>query len=629
VLLRRLYFDLIGLPPSPDELQEFLQRLDRESLDAVWVSVVDDLLQRPAYGERWARHWLDVARFGESSGKEANIAFPYAWRYRDYVIDCFQRDVPFDRFIVEQIAGDLLPADSPQERARLLIATGFLAIGTKNLDEANPLQFAADVIDEQIDTVSRAFIGQSIACARCHDHKTDPFPMDDYYALAGIFASTQTFFGTAVSPANRMAGDPLPLPVAAGQAILHPSISPQRVTELKKQLASLQQEREEGMRSVQEAIKTGQSTEDKFALRDALRIFWRSGAIEGELEKYDEHGQSLPLGMGVVDRKAIVDAPFLEAGDILQPQSPVPRRLPSGLGGTPRGGLPSDQSGRLQLAHWLADPAHPTTARVIANRIWLHLTGEGLVRTVDDFGATGERPTHPELLDYLAASLIDHQWSVRRLIRSIVLSRTYRQASTYEASAYAVDPDNLYHWRANKRRLEAEAIRDAMLAVSGELDLQRPLASLVAREIGDRPISLIGLDSKLPPDLDGARHRSIYLPVLRDRLPDVLATFDFAEPSFVSGQRDVTNVPTQALYLMNSPFVIQRAMALAGRLQQEVGEFDDRAVQWLYRYCLARDPTPAELLLAKKFRANQAAGEDLLVSYCQALLSSAEFRYLD
>jgi hypothetical protein len=252
-----------------------------------------------------------------------------------------------------------------------------------------------------------------------------------------------------------------------------------------------------------------------------------------------------------------------------------------------------------------------------------------LVRTVDDFGATGDRPTHPELLDYLAASLIDHQWSVRRLVRSIVLSRTYRQASTHTASAYAVDPDNLYHWRANKRRLEAEAIRDAMLAVSGELDLQRPLASLVAREIGDRPISLIGLDSKLPPDLDGARHRSVYLPVLRDRLPDILATFDFAEPSFVSGQRDVTNVPTQALYLMNSSFVLQRAMTLADRLEQELGEFDDRAVRWLYRHCLARDPSPAELQLAEKFRANQASVAETLVSYCQALLSSAEFRYLD
>lgn len=634
-LLRRLHFDLVGLPPSPDAIRDFSQRVKSEGIDSALAAEVDVLLASPQFGERWGRHWLDVARFAESSGKEANISFPYAWRYRDYVFDSVNADMPFDRFVVEQIAGDLLPFDNDVERARLLIATGFLAIGPKNLDEANAFQFAADVVDEQIDTVTRAVMANSVACARCHDHKFDPFSMQDYYALAGIFSSTKTYFGTAVSPSNRIGGDPLVLPRGAGQPIFHPSIPKERVTALKTQLAALKKEQKDGMAAAMKAAAKGEDTEKFFTLRDALRIFWTSGGIEGQLEKVDESGQALPLAMGVLDRQRIINSPWLERGEISRPGNRVPRRFPEVIELADASNVPARQSGRLEFARWLTHPDHPLTARVIVNRVWRHLLGAGLVQTVDNFGFSGERPSHPELLDTLAVRFMGDGWSIKKLVREIALSRTYRQASAYREDAFRADPDNRWLWRASKRRLDAEAIRDAMLVVAGELDAARPAGSLVATQIGDRPISLIGLDPKIPADLDGSRHRSVYLPVLRDRLPDVLDLFDFAEPSLVTGDRETTNVPVQALYLMNSPFVQSRANALSNRLLRESNRHEERLRQ-AFVICFGRAPDADETKLAAAFfetektvTADDQRYQQLLTSYCQALLATAEFRNLD
>ncbi|HTN75977.1 MAG TPA: DUF1549 and DUF1553 domain-containing protein, partial [Pirellulaceae bacterium] len=635
-LLRRLHFDLVGLPPSPDALEQFAQRAQKDGLDAAIRAEADTLLASPQFGERWGRHWLDVARFAESSGKEANISFPYAWRYRDYVIDAVNADLPFDRFLLEQIAGDQLPYENDQERARLLIATGFLALGPKNLDEANPKQFAADVIDEQIDTLTRAVLGQSIACARCHDHKFDPFPMSDYYAMAGMFISTKTYFGTAVSPSNRIGGDPLVLPRDAGQKIFHPSITAERVKSLHAELAKLKQQEVTGMAAAKKAMETGGDPEKFFTLTDALRIFWTSGNIEGQLEKVNEQGEALPLAMGVLDGEKVVDAPLLARGEVDRPGETVPRAFPKVMELASAKPPPADASGRLQLAQWLTQADHPLTARVISNRVWSHLFGEGLVRTVDNFGFSGERPMHPELLDHLALDLQKNQWSLKQLVREIVNSRAYRQASTHNDKTFASDPENRLLWRMSKRRLDAEAIRDAMLVAAGELDSNRPEGSLVAKKIGDRPISLIGLDASLPTDLDGSLHRSVYLPVLRDRLPEVLDLFDFAEPSLVTGHRETTNVPLQALYLLNGTFVTARAKGLASRLQREADNHDAR-IRRAFLLCLSRKPDEAELKLATAFfaKAENLAGQDesarqsLLAVYCQALLSTAEFRNLD
>jgi hypothetical protein len=632
VLLRRLHFDLVGLPAAPQAIQRFHRRIRAEGFEAALEKETDELLASPRFGEHWGRHWLDVARYGESSGGEANITFPYAFRYRDYVIDSFNADLPYNRFLTEQIAGDLLPFETDEERARLLIATGFLAVGPKRLDEGNGFQFLADLVDEQIDSLSRAVLASSIACARCHDHKFDPFTMQDYYSLAGIFVSTKTYFGTAVSPANRTAGDPLVLPRLDDQPIFHSSIRAKQVEKLKAELQELKDEEKRRREAVWKAVAEGKDPSELFTITDALRIFWRTGAIEGQLEKVDEEGNALPLAMGALDRETIHDAPLLKRGDINQPGDTVDRGFPEVLSIGEEFNIPADESGRLQLARWLTHPQHPLTARVMVNRVWQHLFGAGLVRTVDNLGSTGEMPSHPELLDHLAVRFVEQGWSIKRLIREMVLSRTYRQASVFRESAFLKDPDNRLLWRMPKKRLPAESLRDAMLAASGELDPARPEGSLVAKVIGDRPVSLVGLDKRIPADLDGSVHRSVYLPILRDRLPEVLELFNFAEPSLVTGQREVTNVPLQALYLMNSEFVHNRSKALAARLEKEAATTEDR-IELAFRLCFGRAPLEEERQRSLEFLDQREINEEqklpVLVRYAQALLSTAEFRNLD
>jgi len=636
VLLRRLHFDLIGLPPSPQALDQFVAAVQRRGIDKALAAEVDRLLETTAFGERWGRHWLDVARYAESSGGEANISFPYAWRFRDYVIDAVNADISYDRFLTEQIAGDLLPYGSDAERARLLTATGFLAVGTKHLGENNEQQFMADIVDEQIDSLTRAVMSSSVACARCHHHKFDPFLMDDYYALAGVFHSTKTFFGTYTSPANNRSGDVLPLPRIDGQKIFHPSVTPKRFAQLKKTLAALEAEWTE-IENAKKAAFAGLKPEKTFTLREVLANIWRRGPIEGKLETLDDKGQAIPVTMGTLDRDQVVDAPLLARGEIARPGDIVPRGFPKAIKVSHSHRIPDGQSGRLELARWLTDSKHPLTSRVFVNRVWHHLFGAGLVPTVDNFGTTGTDPSHPELLDTLAVQFVEDGWSLKRLVRQIVLTRTWRQSSKYRHDSFQTDPENRLLWRMSKRRLEAEAIRDAMLAASGELDLRRADGSLVARMIGDRPISLIGLNKKLPTDLDGSLHRSIYLPVIRDRLPDVLDLFDFAEPSLVTGRRDKTNVPVQALYLMNSDFVQDRAAALAARLAA-LSTKREVQIGHAFRFCFSRDPDPTELERGLKFlkvdlvRDSDSSDEEteqVLVQFCQALLSTAEFRNLE
>ena len=637
-LVRRLHFDLVGLPPSPAATARFLTAMEDDGIEVALADAVDELLQSAQFGERWGRHWLDVARFGESSGGESNISFPYAWRYRDYVIDAVGADIPYDRFLIEQIAGDLLPCDDRAERARLLTATGFLAVGPKNLGEGNDKKFKADIVDEQIDSLSLAVMASSVACARCHHHKFDPFAMEDYYGLAGIFASTKTYFGTYTSPANNQSGDPLVLPRLADQKILHKSLSPKKFVELKARFATLDAERQE-INDAQQARFAGQEPEKQFTLREVLANKWRLGPVEGKLETLDAEGRALPVAMGVLDAENVIDVPLLARGEIGREGTIVPRAFPQAIPVEGAASIPAEQSGRLELALWLGNEGHPLTSRVFVNRVWKHLFGRGLVATVDNFGTTGARPSHPELLDTLAVEFIKNGWSLKRLVRSIVLSRSYRQASIFDAESFRNDPENRLLWRMPKRRLQAESIRDAMLFVSGELKASRPDGSLVATHIGDRPISLIGLNKKLPKDLDGSTHRSVYLPVVRDRLPDVLELFDFAEPSLVTGDRETTNVPVQALYLMNSSFVQTRAAAVAARLQHETAN-DEELVRKAFQLCFGREAEAAERDRSLAFlRHNkqqevedvaQKTDHDLSVlSFCQAMLSTAEFRNLD
>ena len=623
-LLRRLHFDLVGLPPSLAAMGRFLSSTKSAGIEASLSSEVDELLRSPQFGERWGRHWLDIARYGESSGGESNVSFPYAWRYRDYVIDAVNADIPYDRFLTEQIAGDLLPFDTDAERARLLTATGFLAVGTKNLGEYNDAKFTAELIDEQIDSLTRAVMGSSVACARCHHHKFDPFSMEDYYGMAGIFASTKTFFGTFTTPGIPRGGDLLVLPRVAGQKIFNKSLPPKEFEQLKAKQAKLAAVRTQ-INAARKAALAGEEPKKRFTRREKLANKWVLGPVEGKLETLDEEGKALPVAMGVLDDK-IVDVPLLARGEIGREGNIVPRAFPQAIRVSDAPSIPKQQSGRLELTRWLTSPDHPLTSRVFVNRVWKHLFGQGLVSTTDNFGTSGSTPSHAELVDTLAVQFADDGWSTKRLIRRLVLSRTYRQSSTFNPDAFQKDPDNRLLWRMPKRRLEAEAIRDGMLRVSEELNLERPGGSHVATIIGDRPISLIGLDKKLPRDLDGSTHRSVYLPVIRDRLPDVLNMFDFAEPSLVTGKRETTNVPVQALYLMNSPFVQERAAQLSARLRKETSN-NNQLVRRAFALCFGRLPDDDETQQALEFLDDE--DESTMLSFCQAMLCTAEFRNLD
>jgi hypothetical protein len=447
-----------------------------------------------------------------------------------------------------------------------------------------------------------------------------------------------------VAPGNQIGGDLLSLPHVAFQQIPNKSVSSRRVQQLSTELAALKKEEIDRRAAARKAVESGEDPNQFFSLRDALRIIWRTGAIEGQLKTVDDQGRALALTMGVTDRDEPIDVPLLERGEINSAGDRVPRGFPQIMQLDRVAPPSSEQSGRLEFARWLTHPEHPLTARVIVNRVWHHLFGVGIVRTVDNFGAGGELPSHPELLDCLAVDLIDNNWSIKSLIRNIMLSRAYRQASTYRAKAFLRDPENRLLWRASKRKLDAEAFRDAMLTVSNQLDTARPVGSLISL-IGDRPISLLAFDKRVPADLDGSRHRAIYLPVIRDRLPDALELFDCAEPSLVTGARDATNVPLQALYLMNGEFVQQRAAGLAKRLRQE-RQTQPAQVALAFKLCFGRPPDAVELQLALDFLAatrlpqnepNQLndtndSNENKdrhLQSYCQALLSTAEFRNLD
>lgn len=673
-LLRRLHFDVVGLPPAPDAVRRFTAEWSQDP-DAAIAAEVDRLLASPQFGERWGRHWLDVARYAESTGKEIDLSFPNAWRYRDYVIDAFNSDKPYAEFIQEQIAGDLLPARSDAEWAEHLIATGFLALGPKAIIEQNPRQFHADLIDEQIDTTTRVILGVSVACARCHDHKFDPIPQTDYYALAGIFESTETFFGGSRSQRNRQPSQLLILPLDDPNPSDQP-LSRQEVAELKAQRDQAERDAMEARRAQRQPAVPGRN-EPRRNLANQFVLDQQIARLSNRINGVDENGRPLTLCMGVQPADQPRNARVLVRGEIDQPAQEVPRGLVQVLSASPVV-IPADSTGRLELARWLSSRDNPLTARVMANRIWQHLLGAAIVREPENFGASGPAPTHPELLDYLAIQFMDDNWSVKSLIRRIATSRVYRLSSQFDEARFEKDPDNLYLSRANTRRLTAEAVRDAMLAASGQLDLQRPRGSMLAAFgstiIGpDGPVQPVlsmtpqpgaagGRRNQLPgTQLLAARlgagqrttslfdtpvyYRSVYLPVARNSLPRVLEVFDFAEPSMVIGQRETSNTPAQGLYMLNNQFVIEQSDALARRLLREAETAEER-LDLAFQLVYGRSPAEAERRSSQAFvrSATRAAGDTsgtgrarsqdeqrfrAYSEFCQALFAAAEFRYLN
>ncbi|MEM1297006.1 MAG: PSD1 and planctomycete cytochrome C domain-containing protein, partial [Verrucomicrobiota bacterium] len=587
-LVRRLFFDLIGLPPSPASQKKFLDHWNTDPNQAIEY-IVSKLLASPQFGERWGRHWLDVARYAESTGKETNMAFPHAWRYRDFVIDSFNADKPYDRFLSQQIAGDLLPIKTDAEWQENLIATGYLAMGTKGLNQDNSRQFQMDVVDEQIDTMTQSILGLTVSCARCHDHKFDPIPTSDYYALAGIFLSTNTYFGTVPNAQNKRSSDLLLLPISDP---FGDHIPAEQVAALQNRMTEMRQEAT-ALRNSRNSL-TGNAAGEAF--QQSLRLRNQIQVLQAKLDGIGEGGQLKSFAMGVQATAKPVDAAVLIRGEVDKPAQTVERGFVQVLHHESTPSIRPDRNGRRELAEWITSKDNALTARVMANRIWLHLFGKGIVNTPDNFGVTGEAPTHPELLDHLAIRFMDLDWSVKSLIREIVLSRTYQMSSEFDSADYAQDPENKYLWRANQRRLDAEAIRDSMLAASGRLDLTRPRGSPIA-EVGDVRIGIrINEDTLNRPE----DFRSVYLPVVRDVVPEALNLFDFAEPDVVRGTRESTNVPSQALYLMNNPFVIDQAKAMGQRLIQNYSTPIER-VRAGFQQAYGRAPTKAEMESTAKF----------------------------
>lgn len=604
-LLRRATFDLLGLPPTPKEIDSFVNDPDENA----FRKVVDRLLQSPRFGERWGRHWLDVARYGETMGRTLNYPFPVAWRYRDYVIDAFNRDKPYDRFVGEQIAGDLLPSESDWQRREQVTATGFLALGAHDLNEPDRTLYPMDVADEMINVTSRTILGLTVGCARCHDHKFDPIPTRDYYALAGIFRSTELKGGLRQRPK-----DGAYFKVDKLLRLKRASVSAESGT------GWAELRRAELWRQIADAVKA----KERKKVRDLSK-------------ELDELPLPWNVVMGVKDSEAIQPCRINIGGDPHTLGEEVPRGflqvLDREAAGRPN--ISDSESGRRQLAQWLVRRDNPLTARVMVNRIWHHLFGRGLVPSVDNFGKMGEEPSHPGLLDYLAVQFMDQDWSVKSIIREIMLSRSYQLSTGFQRANFENDPDNKLLWRMNRRRLEVEAIRDAMLFVSRELKLEPPRGSPVQR--WKRNVQVRTGNKQLEPWDMEQNYRSVYVPVIRTQLSRFFETFDFPESSEADGSRDVTTVATQALFFLNSPFARRQANAASERLLASTADDRDR-VKHVYLQVLSREPTRQELERALAFvrsaydTTNQTESpapqaQQAWARLYQALFGSAEFRY--
>ncbi len=712
-LLRRVTYDLTGLPPTLNEIAEF--EIDKSP--HAYAKVVDRLLASKRYGEHWGRHWLDVARYADSTGMDEDNAYPHAWRYRDYVIDAFNKDLPYDRFVTEQLAGDLLPAPDTPTRARQLVATGFLAIGPRPLAQQDRLQMIYDVVDEQIDTVTKSLLGITVACARCHDHKFDPIPTKDYYGLAGMFARTASFRNQgrpgAISYMHYEALDP----AAFNRYQAHRWRMLAKRIEMEDVLSEDAGRENATLRNkIAEALVTAWKIKHEGAKGDGAWVKWidkveakarttylkewfaASSSTIGDValamqKKYAESGSKWdeqlsgwrtrfskeglqdrdvperpkfdperdpffaaatfdggPLELKESARVQFLRQEWKKLEDTLPPAPDLASAVSDGVDvpqhvfvrgdlhsqGEPVAihfpiAVPGQQptiekgSGRLQFAEWLFGPKNPLTSRVIVNRVWQWHFGEGLMRTPNNWGKTGEQPTHPELLDYLATHFQESGWSFKKLHREILLSSTYRMSSTASAQARAADPANRLWSRFQRTRMSVEQMRDSLLAVDGSLD-ETMGGSLAA-----------GSKEKKPKvSLDEVLRRTVYVPVRRGSIPTLLSTFDFGDATTSNEGRSRTNVAPQALFLLNSKFAIDRARGVAAKLLADDKISDGQRVERVYLQVLGRRPTGSDTDSVLTYIAgleNKLQGADARAtawqSLCHILLSTNEFLYLN
>ncbi len=638
-LLRRLFFDLTGLPPEPEEVNAFVRD---ESSDA-YERMVDRLLASPRFGERWGRHWLDLCQYADSLDAERIFPNRGAWRYRDYVIRAMNQDKPFDQFVVEQIAGDLLPHRNDAERAEHIVATQFIAMGPMNLVNQFKTQLRMDIVDNQVEKVGRVFLGLSVGCARCHDHKFDPLKQEDYYALAGILQNVQVLNGfRGVSGVfSDWMRQPIPeLPEERidreQRTLLHQQRAEQLESELaakKTEIAQLETEKETGAPgkdSLQKDEKIEKLKDEASKLEKGLRDHVKANKPQS------------PTVLAAFEPVRPTNARINIRGNALNLGEEVPRGIPRVLKAVRE--IPETASGRMELAESLVHRENPIVSRVFVNRVWHHLFGTGIVRTVDNFGTRGEEPSHPELLEALAQRFITNGWQVKTLIRGIVLSRTYRLSSSHDPLAWSVDPGNRLLWRHSPRRLDAESIRDSLLKISGSLSSLAGGPTLPPAEWNTEEVAQFDqISSPKSGRFDVLQGRSIFLPVSRAALRfdagDPLRQFDFPSPNDIAGARQSSTVPTQSLYLMNSPFVSTRAKKFADRLLARKLASEGEQVNSIYLSAYGRPVRPAEIREGLEFlnlaSAVPASGDDkntteeprqtALARLCHAVLISTEF----
>ncbi|MCP4846711.1 MAG: DUF1553 domain-containing protein [Verrucomicrobiaceae bacterium] len=593
-LIRRATFDLTGLPPSPEQVAEYLA--DENS--RAWELLVERLLASPHYGERWGRHWLDLVRYADTAGDAGDYPVPEAYKYRNYVIDSFNEDKPYDRFVREQVAGDQLPATSDQERWEQTIGTGYIAISRRI--GVSPHKLKHITVEDTLDNLGKTFLGLTIGCARCHDHKFDPIPTADYYALYGMFESS-------VYP--------------------HPGAehSPHRhsfVYRMGKEKS------DEALKPFRNKLAPWDKKErDQFALyqsfqRKVITANITRHSVWDELENIrDQRGKvakmfpDLDIAYAIVDGE-VGDSQVHKQGNPKDKGGKVRRGFLQILGGHK---LPENTqgSGRLQLAHWLTEPSNPLTARVMVNRIWHYHFGRGLVSSTSDFGVRGTGATHPELLDYLAAYFIDRDWSIKEMHRLIMSSATYRLSTSEDQGSLARDPDNLLLWRANRSRLDAEELRDSLLSFSAQLD---PAPG--GRHPFPHRLTYFYRQHEPFQEKYASNKRSVYQMQQRIQKNPYLDMFDGPDGGLHLGERKATVTTLQALYFMNSEFIHDQAEAIAGRLPGEA------QVEYLYELIYNRPAQPEELEFAKAYL-DRGNGRQRWAGFIRSMLSSNEFLYVD
>ena len=709
-LIRRATFDLTGLPPTEKEIADFLA--DKSA--GAFEKVVDRLLASPRYGERWGRQWLDVMRYADSTGSDEDHRYPHAWRYRDYVVKAFNDDMPYNEFVRQQLAGDILAA-KPGSGVGYegIVATGFLALGKKALAQKDLPLKRYDVVDDQIDVTAKAFMGLTVTCARCHDHKFDPIATKDYYSMAAIFASTLSY-------EKGQDGDPVQTPLAApgefeafkkqwsgylaidrniakiidfdqeakkerdgqeakiAENMLAPTgkwvayLKDGTRPELTLWRAATPATREKVAKEYQETFRRSayQYDQDLSWWKGARGSYPNAGKVAGPRPEVDpkQHPffyaawldpkgplyrsqedqiatlkpeqqtelrkllaqseeaektlptKEIPMAAAVKEGPTMDQKVFLR-GDYHNLGDPVERTEPAILRINAPAPPVTTASGRLELADWIVDPRNPLPARVMANRIWQGHFGDGIVRTPDNFGKLGDRPSNPELLDYLATTFVENGWSIKKMQRLIMLSKTYQMSAEYDEATKLKDPEDRLLSHFPRQRLSIEEIRDAFLAIGGDLDLT----------MGGTLDPGVGTDgetsaSRISMNPESTNRRSIYLPLRRSNLPALYMLFDFGDATSPEGHRNPTTVATQALFVMNSPMVIREAQALADRIRKQ-NKKDSARIEEAYLSILNRNPDPTEIDKGLSYihTLGEAKGWQ---SFCHALMASNEFIYV-